>query len=99
DLGAPENRVRVGGNFKYDFAAREAPAGSPVTALVERMHPAKVWIAASTMPPARSGDVDEDDVVIEAFRNLNVLLILAPRKPERFEVVARKLDAAGIPYL
>ena len=38
--------------------------------LVERVRPAKVWIAASTMPPADAGDVDEDDAVIAAFREL-----------------------------
>ena len=46
------------------------------------------------MPPADSTDVDEDDAVIEAFRRISalrsgLLLILAPRKPERFDVVAR----------
>ena len=44
------------------------------------------------MPPADASDVDEDDVVIAAFRELSanyrdLLLILAPRKPERFDDV------------
>jgi tetraacyldisaccharide 4'-kinase len=48
--------------------------------------------------------VDEDDVVIAAFQELaarhpDLLLILAPRKPERFDTAAGKLEAAGIPYL
>jgi len=103
-LGAPAERVRASGNFKYDFAARAAADGSPVAGLLERVRPAKVWIAASTMPPAGAGDVDEDDAVIAAFRELAIrlpglLLILAPRKPERFETAARKLESAGIPYL
>jgi 3-deoxy-D-manno-octulosonic-acid transferase len=56
------------------------------------------------MPPAAAGDVDEDDVVIATFRELaarhpDLLLILAPRKPERFDTAAGKLEAAGIPYL
>jgi 3-deoxy-D-manno-octulosonic-acid transferase len=107
-LGAIPERTRTGGNFKYDFEARPAAAGSPVPALLERARPGKVWIAASTMPPAgpsgRPGDVDEDDVVIAAFQELaarhpDLLLILAPRKPERFDTAAGKLEAAGIPYL
>jgi tetraacyldisaccharide 4'-kinase len=102
-IGAPADRVRTGGNFKYDFEPRPAPADSPVAALVERMRPSKVWIAASTMPPASAGDIDEDDVVIETFQKLDllldVLLILAPRKPERFDVVARKLEASAIRYV
>ena len=103
-LGAPPDRTRAIGNFKYDFEANAAAHDSPVMSLLDRLHPAKVWVAASTMPPARSGDVDEDDAVIAAFRELaarhsGLLLILAPRKPERFDDVARKLEAAEIPNL
>jgi tetraacyldisaccharide 4'-kinase len=107
-LGALPERTQTGGNFKYDFEARAAAAGSPVLALLERTRPGKVWIAASTMPPAvprgRPGDVDEDDAVIAAFQELaarhpDLLLILAPRKPERFDTAAGKLEAAGIRFL
>ena len=103
-LGAPAGRVRPNGNFKYDFEARAVDSGSPVVALLERMRPRAVWIAASTVGPADAGDVDEDDVAIEAYRQLaagrpELMLILAPRKPERFDVVAAKLDAAGIAYV
>jgi tetraacyldisaccharide 4'-kinase len=102
-LGAFPERTRTSGNFKYDFEARAAAPGSPVLAFLERARPGKVWIAASTMPPAAAGDVDEDDAVIAAFQELamrhpDLLLILAPRKPERFDAAARKLEAAGIRY-
>jgi tetraacyldisaccharide 4'-kinase len=99
-LGA--ERVETGGNFKYDFDPSPAPDDSPVRAFVDRARPSAVWIAASTMPPAAPGDVDEDDAVIDAWRQLarpDVLLILVPRKPERFDSAARRLDAAGIPYV
>ena len=103
-LGAAAERVHVGGNFKYDFEARQAESGSPVVELLERVRPAQVWIAASTMPPADTGDVDEDDVVIAAFQKVaasrrELMLILAPRKPERFAVTAEKLSAAGVAYV
>lgn len=102
--GAPEKTTRVGGNLKYDFTPREAPADSPVRKLLARLAPEGVWIAASTMPPAAAGDVDEDDAVIAAFKQVaagrpRLLLVLAPRKPERFDAAARKLEAAGIPFL
>ncbi|MGD0497485.1 MAG: tetraacyldisaccharide 4'-kinase [Bryobacteraceae bacterium] len=102
-LGAPAERVRVSGNLKYDFEARPAAPGSPVMEFLERARPAKVWIAASTMAPAEAGDVDEDDAALAAHREIasrhpDWMLILAPRKPERFEVVARKIEAAGIGY-
>ena len=94
-LGA--ERVTVGGNLKYDFAPRAAEAGSPVVQLIDRARPAKVWIAASTMADER---VDEDDAVIAAWRRMRgVFLVLVPRKPERFDAVAGKLDAAGIEYV
>ena len=103
-LGAAPGQTRTGGNFKYDFAARPAAPDSPAMALIARLKPGRIWVAASTMPPARAGDVDEDDAVIAAFRELaprngGLLLLLAPRKPERFDEVARKLEAAGLPYL
>jgi 3-deoxy-D-manno-octulosonic-acid transferase len=96
-LGLGASRVSVGGNLKYDFTARAADAGSPVVQLIERVRQAKVWIAASTMADER---VDEDDAVIAAWRKMQgVFLMLVPRKPERFDVVAGKLDAAGIEYV
>ena len=108
-LGAPAERVRVAGNLKYDFEARAAEAGSPAMQFLagmnlDRVKPGKVWIAASTMGPAAAGDVDEDDAVIAAFRELaaghgDLVLVLAPRKPERFDVVAGKLEAAGLPFV
>ncbi len=103
-LGAAPDRTRAAGNFKYDFEARGPAEGSPVVRLLARAAPRRVWIAASTMPPARSGDVDEDDAVVAAFREAaaqcpGLLLILAPRKPARFDEAARKLAAAGIRYV
>jgi tetraacyldisaccharide 4'-kinase len=103
-LGAPAERVTVSGNFKYDFEARPAPPESPVRTLLDRVQPARVWIAASTMPPLADGDPDEDDAVIAAFgalaaRHHGLLLILVPRRPERFDAAAQKLEAAGIRYL
>jgi tetraacyldisaccharide 4'-kinase len=103
-LGAPAGRVQTGGNLKYDFSALAADPGSPVAAWIDQLRPAQVWIAASTMPPAEPGDVDEDDAVLDAFREAarshpDLALILAPRKPERFDVAARKLEAAGIGYV
>ena len=103
-VGAPADRVQTGGNLKYDFSARAADPESAVPAWIGQLRPVQVWIAASTMPPAEPGDVDEDDAVLDAFqeaarRHPDLALILAPRKPERFDVAARKLEAAGILYV
>ncbi len=99
ELGAPDP-VRAG-NLKYDFK----PAGSPpaeIQALLEHLRPACVWIAASTMPPAEPGDPDEDEAVLAAFREAarpGLLLVLVPRKPERFDSSAALLRLEGVPFL
>jgi 3-deoxy-D-manno-octulosonic-acid transferase len=104
ELGAAPERVRAAGNLKYDFEARPAPPDSPVREFLARLSPAKVWVAASTMPPAEPGDPDEDDVVLAASQRIpqevsDLALVLAPRRPERFETAARKLEALAIPYV
>ena len=88
--GAPETIVSVGGNLKYD--AEPVPAGD-----VPFTDGAKIWIAASTSADSR---IDEEDAVIAAFREMpGWKLIVAPRKPERFNEVARKLEAAQVPFV
>jgi 3-deoxy-D-manno-octulosonic-acid transferase len=104
ELGASSERVLSTGNLKYDSTPNPAPPDSPVRALLHRITPTRVWIAASTMPPLLPGDPDEDDSVIDSFRKLaalhpGLLLILVPRHPERFDAAARKLESAGIRYL
>jgi 3-deoxy-D-manno-octulosonic-acid transferase len=101
-LGVSPTRLRLAGNLKYD--ACEQP---PATALTD-FGATHVWIAASTVAPGESRhyrhNVDEDDIVLEAFVKLaaefnRLLLILAPRQPSRFEAVARKLAERKIPFI
>ncbi|MBL8295501.1 MAG: tetraacyldisaccharide 4'-kinase [Bryobacterales bacterium] len=100
ELGALPAKLQVAGNLKYDFQPGEP---SPeIVAFLDRVRPAAVWVAASTMPPARSGDPDEDEVVAECFLQLNhpgLLLVLAPRRPERFTSAAEVLVRRGIRFL
>ena len=102
ELGAPSEKVRVAGNLKYDFDPAQARMPEALRELIHRLGPKEVWIASSTMPPARDGDPDEDEVVVEAFQKLErpgLLLILAPRKPERFDTAAELLRSKGVPFL
>ena len=104
ELGAPPERVRNAGNLKYDFDPAKAMPPGQVQRFLEKLRPRQVWIAASTMPPANGSDIDEDDVVLEAFGRLaedhpGFLLLLAPRRPARFDEVAGKMDRLGIAYL
>ncbi|HVP49541.1 MAG TPA: tetraacyldisaccharide 4'-kinase [Bryobacteraceae bacterium] len=96
-VGTPAQRVRVGGNLKYDFVPRESDSQSPVRRFIEGLRPAEVWIAAST-------DVDEENPVIEVFQHLarqhtRLLLVIAPRKPERFDAVAAKLERTAARFV
>jgi 3-deoxy-D-manno-octulosonic-acid transferase len=100
--GARLDHVQVAGNLKYDFTPPSSGVAPTIAEFLDRTKPEKIWIAASTMPPADSTDVDEDDAVLRAFAQVarpGLLLILAPRRPERFDVVAEKLKRAGVSFV
>jgi 3-deoxy-D-manno-octulosonic-acid transferase len=100
--GAPAGKVRAAGNLKYDFAPPASGINREIATFLDSAKPVQVWIAASTMAPAAVGDVDEDDAVIETFQKIarpGLLLILVPRKPERFDIVAAKLEKANVPFV
>ncbi len=103
ELGALAEKVRLAGNLKYDFDPRRQAPPAAILEFFGRAKPAEVWIAASTMPPAEPDDPDEDDAVIAAFRDVarthpRLMLVLAPRKPERFDRAAEALARAGIAF-
>lgn len=89
-LGA--RAARVTGNLKFDIP--------PPPALLERgaawkaaWHPRRVLLAAST----REG---EEAALLQAFADgdPDVLLVLVPRHPQRFDEVAALIEAAGLSY-
>ncbi|MGA8593156.1 MAG: tetraacyldisaccharide 4'-kinase [Bryobacteraceae bacterium] len=93
-LGVPPSKLQLEGNLKYDSCSAAPPAAIPTFGADP------VWIAASTVAPGESRHykhkIDEDDVVLDAFETLRIefprlLLILAPRQPSRFDIVAEKL--------
>jgi 3-deoxy-D-manno-octulosonic-acid transferase len=101
-LGA--KHVEIAGNLKYDFDPDATHIPADIAAFLDQLRPGPVWIAASTMPPALPGDPDEDDIVLDAFQQLaprfpRLLLILAPRRPERFQSAADKLSSRDISFL
>ena len=92
--GAPAAAVQVGGNLKFDFEPAPVNHNSPVARFFAG---SKVWIAAST---SEDGRFAEEEAVISSFRKLDGWkLLIAPRKPERFALVAQKLEKAGISYV
>jgi 3-deoxy-D-manno-octulosonic-acid transferase len=93
DLGADANRVVVAGNLKYDL---DVPPDSPLAKwLAEeltRNHRQPVLVAGSVM-------ANEEMHVLQAFAEVErqfprALLVLAPRKPERFDEAARIVEAS-----
>ncbi len=91
-LGAPAERVRVVGNLKFDVPP---PAALPVVEWLEAA-------LAGRRPVLVAGSVvaGEEPAVLEAFaqvraRHQEALLLLAPRRPERFEEAARLAAERG----
>ncbi|WP_020647980.1 lipid IV(A) 3-deoxy-D-manno-octulosonic acid transferase [Solimonas variicoloris] len=96
-LGAPEARVSVMGNIKFDQTIPEAQLALGAW-LRERCsgRPAgtrSIWIAASTHE-------GEDEILLAAHRELlrtdaQALLMLVPRHPQRFDAVGRLAEKSG----
>ncbi len=101
-LGAPPDRVVVSGNLKYDIGEAK-PAARAEEAAVELE--AKFELTRAPLIVAGSTCEGEEELVLSAFGQLRrdatapgVRLLIAPRHPERFDQVARLLDAARINY-
>jgi 3-deoxy-D-manno-octulosonic-acid transferase len=95
-LGA-ENVV-VSGNIKYDGveAERQNPRTCAMRQLLNIAPAELVWVAGSTQQP-------EEALALDIYRRARaehpaLRLILVPRHPERFDEVARLLEASGLPY-
>jgi 3-deoxy-D-manno-octulosonic-acid transferase len=96
-IGAGVGRVRVTGNLKFDIG-RPAPS-----TLVERLR--RSLTDAGTGPVLVCGSTveDEEPLLLKAFENVLVrhphaAMILAPRRPERFDEVATLLTQMSIPF-
>jgi 3-deoxy-D-manno-octulosonic-acid transferase len=93
-LGAPEQRVLVTGNLKYDFAEPpESPLLNWLAQEFARNHLGPVVIAGSV-------GANEETLVLQAFSDVErefpgAQLILAPRKPEQFDNAAEIVARSG----
>jgi len=96
-LGADDSKVHAIGNLKYEvnLPASLLEQASAMRAMWDIDRP--VWIAASTHE-------GEDEIILNASRQVrgtfsNLLLIIVPRHPERFERVAALSHRSGFKTL
>lgn len=98
-LGLPQAKVRVTGNIKFDLSIGDEQRQSAL-AIKNRLSENNrklIWIAASTHQ-------GEDEIILDALRDLRssgnenareLVLILVPRHPERFDRVAQLCASGG----
>ncbi len=94
-IGAPAEAVEVMGNVKFDFTPDEKPLaiGPRIESLIGGR---PVVIFGST----REGEEEAILPELEHFlAEENAFAIVAPRKPERFEIVAALLRTTSIPFV
>jgi 3-deoxy-D-manno-octulosonic-acid transferase len=95
DIGAPQERVQVSGNLKYDVEL--PPVASIVTSLrssFQRAAVGPVIVAGSTME-------GEESLLLRAFEivrgsHSRATMIIAPRHPHRFQAVGELVQSLGI---
>jgi 3-deoxy-D-manno-octulosonic-acid transferase len=89
-IGAPRDRTCVAGNIKFDLdiGLGVMEAGRALRSFFGSSRP--VWVAGST-------HAGEEALVLAAHAELppDVLLLLVPRHPERFDAVAQLLAQGG----
>ncbi len=105
ELGLPASRGSVPGNLKYDLENLQAltsgsTSGAGIAAAWRKQGDGRearpLVVAGSTKP-------GEEQMVLHALAPLmhehpGLLLLLAPRHPERFDEVARLLENCGFPF-
>ena len=94
-IGCRPGRISVAGNLKFDVrVAQEAEATRMLKACADR---ARFLVAGSTLEGEESSllTVFQDLVISEP----SLVLVLAPRHPERFAAVASLVAASGVPLV
>lgn len=97
DIGAISERVRVTGNLKFDIPALAAPE------VVQRLRAAIAQAEAGPVLVCGSTVEGEETLLLDAFRNLlarhpKAVMVLAPRRPERFPAAVALLEKMGMRF-
>lgn len=96
EIGVPSDRIVVTGSLKYDTAEiTDKVEGTDQLSAQLNIGDKKLWVAGGT------GN-DEEEILLNVFQNLKrqqqykkLVLAIVPRKPERFDEVARLIEQAG----
>ncbi|MBK4727241.1 lipid IV(A) 3-deoxy-D-manno-octulosonic acid transferase [Erwinia sp. MYb375] len=95
-LGVKRSQLSVTGSLKFDISVTPELAARAITLRRQWAPRRPVWIATSTHE-------GEESIILEAHRKLlerfpNLLLILVPRHPERFDTARALTQKAGFSY-
>jgi 3-deoxy-D-manno-octulosonic-acid transferase len=97
DIGAPVERIQVSGNLKFDVTVPAPPAiVASLRSTFQQAGAGPVVVCGSTVE-------GEEGLLLRAFENVlashpRAVMILAPRRPERFSEVAQLLEHLGIRF-
>ena len=97
ELGYEKDRLQLTGNIKYDLVVSDELL-KDITILHESWaKDRQIWIAASTHE-------GEEELILQAHhlllkKHLNLLLLLVPRHPERFNPVADLIEKANFNFI
>lgn len=91
-LGADKDKVSIMGNFKFDIEIKETSSPEWMKCLR-----GKIFLAASTHK-------GEEEIIIAAYRMIkkeisDLMLLIAPRHPERFDEVEEIIRNEGFNYI
>ncbi|UDG80578.1 3-deoxy-D-manno-octulosonic acid transferase [Candidatus Hartigia pinicola] len=96
-LGLRRMQLNITGSLKFDISVTPELAASAVTLRNQWAPHRPVWIATSTHE-------GEEEIVLKSYKKIlenfpNLLLILAPRHPERFIIAEKLTQKMGFKFL
>ncbi|MGC2623492.1 MAG: glycosyltransferase N-terminal domain-containing protein, partial [Candidatus Acidiferrales bacterium] len=94
EMGAPEERVEITGNLKYDLEPPGQSAfGEWLAKQIASQERWPIFLAGSVVEGEEEAVLAAYDIVQRKWRR--ALLVLAPRKPERFDAAAAVAKECG----
>ncbi|MDC2826634.1 lipid IV(A) 3-deoxy-D-manno-octulosonic acid transferase [Rodentibacter pneumotropicus] len=97
DLGYPKEKITLTGNIKYDLTISRSLLEKIQILHDQWVKERQIWITASTHE-------GEEEIILQAHRRLlrkypHLLLLLVPRHPERFNLVAKLIEKEKFQFI